>query len=159
MGVNGKSKGSRYELKVGKKICELWGYDYGSDLARTPMSGGLFLKGDLVAYSDRVKNDFPYHIEAKNGYDFCIDKVIKERKFFLNFVEQATSDCPKNRIPVIVASEKYKEDYVIFIKTHFPYKIDMNIYNRVIINLPKYVIILLDDLKYFTDLYNIKVVD
>lgn len=93
-GRGSKRKGANYERKVAK----LFKDKHDIDLVRTPQSGGFAKKsskasdfrGDITCL-DETK-DFLLHVECKN------QKTLKIR----DWIEQAQSDCPEDRIPIVV---------------------------------------------------------
>lgn len=93
-GRGSKRKGANYERKVAKLFKE----KHNVDLVRTPQSGGFAKKsnkasdfrGDITCL-DETK-DFLLHIECKS------QKTLKIR----DWLEQAQSDCPNGKIPLVV---------------------------------------------------------
>ena len=89
-----KRKGATYERKVAK----VFKTKYDIDLVRTPQSGGFAKKstkasdfrGDITCLDESI--DFKLHIECKD------QKTLKIR----DWVQQAESDCPKDRVPLVV---------------------------------------------------------
>jgi len=65
MGKLSKRKGSEFERKVAKLIAEAYGVDWKEFLPRTPASGGLQWKGDLIPLKE-FKEIFPYYTECKH---------------------------------------------------------------------------------------------
>lgn len=104
-GKRSRNKGSQYERVVAKKFKSA----YGADLVRTPQSGGFAknyvkseeFRGDIVSADATI--DLKLHIECKNT------KTWKLPEWF----NQAESDCPKGRIPVVIF-HKYNtsKDYI-----------------------------------------------
>ena len=84
--VNRNEKGKRYERKIAKKI----NVALGTNLKRTPLSGGMDLKGDILQFNP----DSPiyrFHMELKDHKKLTIPSWWK----------QATSDCPMSKVPVL----------------------------------------------------------
>lgn len=93
-GKRSKAKGSSYE----REIAKLFEKQYGEELKRTPQSGGFSKKsakadefrGDIVCLNPDV--EMQVHIECKNTKTWQLPK----------WFEQAESDCPKGKKPVVV---------------------------------------------------------
>lgn len=85
--VNKNEKGKRYERKVAKKLNGF----LGTNLRRTPNSGGLSMKGDILEINPDSPA-FPFHFELKNHKSLHIPKWWK----------QTTDDCPSSKTPVLV---------------------------------------------------------
>ncbi len=93
-GKRSKTKGSNFERDVAKKFKSV----YNEDLTRTPQSGGFSKKsekaddfrGDIVCLNPNV--DMQIHVECKNAKTWSLPK----------WFEQAESDVPKGKIPVVV---------------------------------------------------------
>lgn len=93
-GKASKRKGATYE----RKIAKVFKNKYNVDLVRTPQSGGFAKKsnkasdfrGDITCLDESI--DFKLHIECKD------QKTLKIR----DWVQQAESDCPKDRVPLVI---------------------------------------------------------
>ena len=93
-GRRNRNKGADFERRVSKQLQEATGLEF----VRTPQSGGFAknkqtaegFRGDIVPADSNA--DFVLHIECKNT------QTIQIKKWW----EQATSDCPKGKIPTIV---------------------------------------------------------
>ena len=94
--INQREKGKRYERDIAKKINKA----LGTNLRRTPLSGGLNRKGDILEI-DPDSPAYPYHWELKNQKALHIPK----------WWDQTTSDCPSSKIPVLVYKMR-QEDMV-----------------------------------------------
>lgn len=84
--ANANRKGKDYERRIAKKINSA----LGTNLRRTPLSGGMELKGDIL----ETNPDSPlyrYHLELKNHKTLAIP----------GWWKQATSDCPLSKIPAL----------------------------------------------------------
>ena len=80
-GRSSRTKGASSERELAK-IFRARGWD----AKRTPLSGGMHIKGDLIT-------DIPFlHIEAKRQEKLAIPAWIR----------QSESDCPKGKIPSVV---------------------------------------------------------
>lgn len=104
-GKRSRNKGSNYERKVAKKFQDT----YGEELVRTPQSGGFAKKstkaddfrGDIVLMSD--DKDLVLHIECKDTKTWSLPK----------WFNQAESDCPKNKKPVVIFHKhNTSKDYI-----------------------------------------------
>ena len=105
-GKSSKNKGANYERTIAKIFKE----KLGVELKRTPQSGGFAkdsskgdeFRGDIVCLDDKI--DFQLHIEAKSHKKWGI----------LNWINQAESDCPSNKIPIVVFHKHgTSKEYVI----------------------------------------------
>lgn len=85
--INSQKKGKRAELEVAKLINKY----LGTNVRRTPSSGGLSIKGDIIDINpDSAAFDF--HFEVKNTKKLSIPK----------WWEQIYGDCPRGKIPMNV---------------------------------------------------------
>lgn len=104
-GKNAKRKGGQYERDIAKRFQKR----YGVELKRTPQSGGFAKKSTLA---DDYRGDITIvdpkqmlliHIECKNCKSWSLPK----------WLEQAESDCPENRTPMVVFHQhNTSKDYV-----------------------------------------------
>lgn len=101
-GKNAKAKGAEFERTIAKKFQSR----YGVDLKRTPQSGGFAKKSTLA---DDFRGDITIvdtkqmllvHIECKNQKTWQLKQ----------WLEQAESDCPSGRIPIVVFHEYNKSN-------------------------------------------------
>ena len=85
--INSQKKGKRAELEVAKLINKY----LGTNVRRTPSSGGLSIKGDIIDINpDSAAFDF--HFEVKNTKKLSIPK----------WWEQIYGDCQRGKIPMNV---------------------------------------------------------
>jgi len=92
--INSQAKGKRGELEVVKIINKY----LGTNFRRTPNSGGLSIKGDIID----IDNDNPlyeFHIEIKNTNSLQIPLWMK----------QIENDCPVGKTGLLIA--KFKGDW------------------------------------------------
>lgn len=104
-GKNAKRKGGQYERDIAKKFQT----KYGVELKRTPQSGGFAKKSDKA---DDYRGDITIvdtkqmlllHIECKNQKTWQLKQ----------WLEQAESDCPEDRTPIVVFHQhNSSKDYV-----------------------------------------------
>lgn len=104
--VNGRGKGARGERQVAKEFASWWG----SDFARTPMSGGFHTRkfrqewnaeGDLVTPDE----SFPFSIECKWHEGWTLDKLItaSDKCEIWSWWQQALDQAENiNKIPMLV---------------------------------------------------------
>jgi len=85
--INSQKKGKRAELEVAKLINQY----LGTNVRRTPQSGGLSIKGDIIDI-DPSSPAFDYHFEVKDQKKLMIPK----------WWEQIDGDCPPGKTPVNV---------------------------------------------------------
>jgi hypothetical protein len=111
-GKRAKRKGAQFERDIAKKFQKR----YGVELKRTPQSGGFAKKSDKA---DDFRGDVTIvdnkqvlllHLECKNQQTWQL-------KQWLN---QAESDCPKDRTPVVVFHRHgFNLDYVVLSLRNF----------------------------------------
>tara|TARA_Y100001951_G_scaffold33417_1_gene26351 strand:- start:40 stop:441 length:402 start_codon:yes stop_codon:yes gene_type:complete len=85
--INSQQKGKRAEREVAKLINKY----LGTNVRRTPQSGGLSIKGDIIDINPDSAA-FDYHFEVKDQKKLMIPK----------WWEQIYGDCPKGKIPINV---------------------------------------------------------
>lgn len=118
MGVNGRKKGQTAERKLAKQFSAWWG----SDFARTPLSGGFAtakFRDDWDAAGDLVTPDktFPFCVESKKVEGWTLDQLLTSDKtkmhswWIQTIGETATGKVPmlvftKNRAPTFVMMRK-----------------------------------------------------
>jgi len=85
--INSQKKGKRAELEVAKLINQY----LGTNVRRTPQSGGLSIKGDIIDINPD-STAFDYHFEVKDQKKLMIPK----------WWEQIYDDCPLGKTPVNV---------------------------------------------------------
>ena len=96
MGLNANKKGKRFELQVAKYLSNM----FNSKISRTPNSGGLSLKGDIMA-TQGILSEFNW--ECKNQEKLNIWKAL----------EQSANDCiGSHKQPLVVFTKNFEKDYV-----------------------------------------------
>lgn len=137
MGKRSKNKGANYERRIAKILSD-WS---GLDLRRTPMSGGWSkqnpdVAGDLVNITPGTF--FPYHIECKNQEVWTWEGILTGNCVaFDSWWEQTTTQCHPDKIPFLIFSKNYHEDWTCtYVKKLESYE-NFNIKDK----LSKYVII------------------
>lgn len=94
--INVRNKGKRGELEVVKIINKR----LGTNVRRTPNSGGLSIKGDIIDIDhNSVIHDC--HFEIKNH----------KKLVFSKWWEQTEGDCPGGKLPVLIF--KYKGRWMV----------------------------------------------
>jgi len=100
MPINSQKKGKRAELAVAKLINK----HLGTNVRRTPSSGGLSIKGDIIDINpDSAAYD--YHFEVKDQKKLMIPK----------WWEQIYDDCPAGKTPINV----FKMNSIFYISMQF----------------------------------------
>jgi Holliday junction resolvase len=95
--MNANQKGKRFEREVAKLLNK----KFNTNVRRTPMSGGMSIKGDIIDINpDSVLYD--YHFECKNQEKLNIWKAL----------EQARSDRPMGKTPLVVFTKNFESNYV-----------------------------------------------
>jgi len=92
--INANRKGKEYERKIARYINKT----LGTNLRRTPMSGGMDFKGDILEINPDSPI-YPYHIECKNQQNIAIPK----------WWSQCTSDCPTGKDPILIFNMKGRD--------------------------------------------------
>jgi hypothetical protein len=87
MPINSQQKGKRAEREVAKLINKY----LGTNVRRTPQSGGMSIKGDIIDINPDSAA-FNYHFEVKDQKKLMIPK----------WWEQIDDDCPVGKQPVNV---------------------------------------------------------
>ncbi len=94
--MNANQKGKRFE----REVCKIINNKFDSNVIRTPQSGGLSIKGDIID----INPDSPlydYHWECKNQEKLNIWKALA----------QARADKPMGKIPVVVMTRNFENNY------------------------------------------------
>jgi Holliday junction resolvase len=95
--MNSQKKGKRFELQVAKYLSR----EFETEIRRTPNSGGLSLKGDIMA-TQGILSEFNW--ECKNQEKLNIWKAL----------EQSANDCigSHNKKPLVVFTKNFEKDYI-----------------------------------------------
>ena len=93
--MNANKKGKRFELQVAKYLSK----EFNSEIRRTPNSGGLSIKGDIMA-TQGILSEFNW--ECKNQEKLNIWKAL----------EQSATDCiGSHKQPLVVFTKNFEKDY------------------------------------------------
>ena len=93
--MNANKKGKRFELQVAKYLSK----EFNSEIRRTPNSGGLSIKGDIMA-TQGILSEF--NQECKNQEKLNIWKAL----------EQSANDCiGSHKQPLVVFTKNFEKDY------------------------------------------------
>lgn len=149
MSVNGKAKGSEYERKIAKLLAK-WS---GMELRRTPLSGGWARQnprasGDIVCITG---DDFPLHVECKDQESYSWETALHGKGPLVDWWDQTIRTCPEGKIPVLVFSRAYYDDWVMIRKEDVPAYFLMNdeVFSTVIYLKNRYIILLKEVLENF----------
>jgi len=94
--MNSQKKGKRFELSISKYLSKM----FNEDIKRTPNSGGLSLKGDIMA-TKGILSEFNW--ECKNQEKLNIWKAL----------EQSANDCiGSHKQPLVVFTKNFEKDYI-----------------------------------------------
>jgi hypothetical protein len=96
--LNANKKGKRFELSISKYLSKM----FNSKISRTPNSGGLSLKGDLLA-TQGILSEFNW--ECKNQEKLNIWKAL----------EQSRNDCAtvgNRKKALVVFTKNFEKDYL-----------------------------------------------
>ena len=103
--MNANQKGKRFELKIAKDLAK----KFDSNIRRTPNSGGLSIKGDILTTSG-ILSEFSW--ECKNQEKLNIWKAL----------HQSINDAIGTRkTPVVVFTKNYEDDFVALRYDDFVY--------------------------------------
>jgi len=96
--MNSQKKGKRFELSISKYLSKI----FNSKISRTPNSGGLSLKGDILCTDDNsILSKFNW--ECKNQEKLNIWKAL----------EQSRNDCiGSHKEPLVVFTKNFEKDYL-----------------------------------------------
>ena len=97
--LNANKKGKRFELQIAKYLSKEFN---NIKISRTPNSGGLSLKGDILCTDDNsILSKFNW--ECKNQEKLNIWKAL----------EQSRNDCiGSHKEPLVVFTKNFEKDYV-----------------------------------------------
>ena len=96
MSLNANQKGKRFELKIAKDLAKR----FKTDIKRTPNSGGLSFKGDILTTSGILSE---YSWECKNQEKLNIWKAL----------QQSEGDARGTlKTPVVVFTKNFEKDYI-----------------------------------------------
>ena len=87
-GINGKKKGSIFELKLAKQIAEKLNIEYGKYIRRTPGSGSLLTRSDLWV-DEKYRHNFPWFLEAKKRATATLDKCNSDNWEVYNWYKES----------------------------------------------------------------------
>ena len=95
-GRSSQQKGKRFELSIANKLKEL----FNIKVRRTPLSGGMDFKGDIICIDDNsIISEFSF--ECKNQEKLNIWKAL----------EQSRNDAPRGKTPLVVFTKNFQLDY------------------------------------------------
>lgn len=97
----GRQKGSRFERDVAKLFAK-WS---GSDVNRTPLSGGWAKNAKHGVKNDLISTDpnFPFGVECKNQEEWLIEHLLSNDKSkIFSWWKQVITETPKGKIPLLV---------------------------------------------------------
>lgn len=118
--VNGKKKGSDYELVVAKLLGAWWGESF----QRTPASGGLRwhkdnrVMGDIVTPPD---SKFPFVVECKKREGWVLDQWMTGAGEMEKWWIQVTADADRSGTlkPMLIFSKNFAKNYVMMYEEDF----------------------------------------
>ena len=97
MTINANKKGKNFE----RAVARILNIAFNTNVRRTPMSGGSFIKGDIVDINpDSIL--FDYHFECKNQEKLNIWKALAQARY----------DRPMNKTPLVVFTKNFEKNYV-----------------------------------------------
>lgn len=96
MSINANKKGKRFELRIAKDLAK----KFDSNIRRTPNSGGLSIKGDILTTSG-ILSEFSW--ECKNQEKLNIWKALQQSK---------NDSLGTTKTPVVVFTKNFEDDYI-----------------------------------------------
>lgn len=96
MSLNSNKKGKRFELKIAKDLAK----KFETNIRRTPNSGGLSIKGDILTTSGILSE---YSWECKNQEKLNIWKALQQSK---------NDALGTRKTPVVVFTKNFEDDYI-----------------------------------------------
>ena len=118
--TNGRNKGATAERKLAKLFAAWWG----SDFARTPLSGGFAtakFREDWNACGDLVTPDksFPFCVESKKVEGWTLEQMLTSNKTLIHkWWEQVVNETPPGKIPMLVFTKNHAPLYVMMATEH-----------------------------------------
>lgn len=96
----GRKKGSVFERKIAK-IFSKWS---GSDVNRTPLSGGWAKNAKHGVKNDLISTDpnFPFGVECKHQEKWLIESLLHSKVKIFAWWKQCVDETPKGKIPLLV---------------------------------------------------------
>ena len=86
--IDSRQKGKRGELEFRDIVNKVFGYTKEEGVRRTPNSGGLSIKGDLIQLRGALQK---YHFEIKN----------EAKPRLWAYIKQAEGDCSYDKTPIV----------------------------------------------------------
>jgi len=111
-GKKAKTKGASFERRVANALGEWWEVKF----YRTPQSGGSHLKEGYELAGDIATpaQDFRFHVECKNQEAWTIHGLMtSEKSAVWKWWEQTCSECPKERIPLLIFTKNHLPTFVM----------------------------------------------
>jgi hypothetical protein len=126
IGSRNRAKGNEYERKIIHQICEYFGFTYGVEMGRTPMSGAFRMVSRAdVFIAERAREEFPYFLECKKRAGWSLDMLGKEIKtypFHAWYKEAEEKRLAQNwKYPTLVVfSKSFSPDYFFCPVSYLP---------------------------------------
>lgn len=120
--TNGRNKGATAERKLAKLFAAWWG----SDFARTPLSGGFAtakFREDWNACGDLVTPDksFPFCVESKKVEGWTLEQMLTSDKTLIHkWWEQTLKETPEGKIPLLVFTKNHAPLYAMMREHDIP---------------------------------------
>lgn len=86
--VNGKKKGSKFELDIAKQIAATICEPYGTMVRRTPGSGSLLCRSDLWVHSS-VRHKFAWFLELKKRENIRLEHLFKPNNYLIKWYKDS----------------------------------------------------------------------
>jgi hypothetical protein len=107
----GRAKGSVFERKVAKIFAD-WS---GSDVNRTPLSGGWAKNAKHGVKNDLISTDpnFPFGVECKHQEKWLVEELLYNKVKIFEWWKQVTEETPKDKIPLLVFHRNRSETFAM----------------------------------------------
>jgi len=106
-------KGIAYEKKIAKKLSKV----FGRHIVRTPDSGSISGKGDII---DPV-NPLPIFIECKYSKAFRFGDLLNDNSVLYNYWDKLLLQCPENQKPVLIFQGGHFFKDMVMLCEHYNY--------------------------------------
>jgi hypothetical protein len=107
----GRGKGSAFERLLAKRF-QKWS---GSEVRRTPLSGGWAKEAKFQAKGDLVSTDpdFPFSVEAKKQEKWVLEHLLYTKSKIFSWWNQCQTESPKGKIPLLVFSKNRSQIFAM----------------------------------------------
>lgn len=86
--VNGKRKGTAFELAIAKEIAEAIKEPYATRVRRTPGSGSLLCRADIWLHHT-IRHKFPWYLELKKRQTIRLEHLLKTNNDLITWYKES----------------------------------------------------------------------